>query len=132
MDEALPQQDEEPEGHKLILASRVEAVDVYNAAGERIGHIDDLSIDREDGRVIFAIMSFGGFLGIGKRFHPLPWELLKYDTQKGGYVVNLDRAALEAAPHYTREELQGLGGGKSWSSFDVLAQAYPMVPPYFI
>jgi hypothetical protein len=59
-----PQEDQ----HTLILASRVEDAAVFNSQGERIGHIEDLSIDRKDGRVVYAIMSFGGFLGIGKRF----------------------------------------------------------------
>ena len=99
-----------PNDHKLILASRVEDTHVYNNAGERIGHIDDLSIDRRGGNVVYAIMSFGGFLGIGKRFHPLPWSLLDYDPQQGGYVVSLDEQALRDAPHYDEEELGRLGG----------------------
>lgn len=99
-----------PADHKLILASRVEHTSVYNDAGERIGHIEDLSIDRQDGQVVYAIMSFGGFLGIGKKFHPLPWSLLDYDPGRGGYVVPLDKAALENAPYYEPEELKNLGG----------------------
>ncbi|MGX7927765.1 PRC-barrel domain-containing protein [Tsuneonella sp. HG094] len=96
--------------HQLILASRVEDTPVFNNNGERIGHIDDLSIDRQEGTVVWAIMSFGGFLGIGKRFHPLPWTVLDYDPKRGGYVVPLDKAVLEGAPHYDAEELRALGG----------------------
>lgn len=96
--------------HTLILASRVTGTPVVNKAGERIGHIDDLSIDRISGKVVYAIMSFGGFLGIGERFHPLPWSILDYDLEQGGYVVPLDKAALEAAPTYDRHELAELGG----------------------
>jgi len=96
--------------HRLILASRVEHTPVYNEPGERIGHIEDLSIDRRDGHVVYAIMSFGGFLGIGKRFHPLPWHILNYDIERGGYVVPLDEAELKLAPHYEPEELKQLGG----------------------
>lgn len=83
--------------HKLILASSVEDASVFNQAGERIGHIADLSIERKGGQVVYAIMSFGGFLGIGKRFHPLPWSILTYDPSRGGYMVPLDRSALENA-----------------------------------
>lgn len=96
--------------HKLILSSRVNGTPVFNETGERIGHVDDLSIERVSGNVVYAIMSFGGFLGIGEKFHPLPWSLLDYDPERGGYVVQLDKAALEAAPHYDRQELRELGG----------------------
>jgi hypothetical protein len=98
--------------HKLILASRVEHTPAFNKAGERIGHIQDLSIYRKSGQVVYAIMSFGGFLGIGKRFHPLPWHMLHYDPQRGGYVVALEKLDLENAPHFDADELRGLGGAR--------------------
>jgi len=95
---------------KLILASRVEHTSVFNEEGWMIGHIKDLSIDRQTGEVIFAIMSFGGFLGIGNRLHPLPWSLLTYDTEQHGYTVSLDTKALRDAPHYDASELEEFGG----------------------
>ena len=98
------------EDHKLILAKRVLGTRVYNREGEHIGSIDDLSIDRITGKTRYAILSFGGFLGIGERFHPLPWSTLDYDPRIGGYVVPLDKAALADAPHYDRTELAELGG----------------------
>ena len=81
----------------LIASSKVEGTAVYNAAGENLGEIDDLMIDKLSGKVAYAIMSFGGgFLGImGNQYHPLPWSVLKYDTGRGGYVVNLDKQQLE-------------------------------------
>lgn len=96
--------------HRLILGSRVDGTPVFSKEGERIGHVDDLSIERGTGRVVYAIMSFGGFLGIGEKFHPIPWSMLDYDVEHDGYVVPLDRSALEGAPHYGREELVELGG----------------------
>ncbi len=57
-------------------------------------------IDKPSGKVAYAIMAFGGFLGIGDQYHPLPWSVLRYDADKGGYVVNLDRRQLEGAPAY--------------------------------
>jgi hypothetical protein len=59
-------------------------------------------IDKVTGRAIYAVMSFGGFLGMGEKSHPLPWATLKYDTQKGGYLVNLDKKLLEGGPNYDR------------------------------
>lgn len=75
-----------------------------------IGHIKDLSIERESGQVIFAIVSFGGFLGIGKRLHALPWSILQFDAEKHGYIVPIDTKALRNAPHYDDAELEDLGG----------------------
>lgn len=94
----------------LILSSRVNKTPVFNREGERIGHIDDLSIERVSGKVVYAIISFGGFLGIGEKYHPLPWSVLEYAPSKGGYVVPLDRDALKSAPYYDRLELTDLGG----------------------
>lgn len=56
------------------------------------------------GKAAYAITSFGRFLGIGDRYHPLPWHALTYDTNMGGYVVDLDRKRLEGAPSYAADE----------------------------
>lgn len=104
----------ETSAHHLITATRVNGASVFNPAGERIGHVEDLSIHKVTGQVIYALMSFGGFLGIGERFHPLPWSMLDYDTDKDGYVVPLDKSQIEAAPSLDRAELEELGAGDSW------------------
>src|SRR3546814_18998632 len=57
-------------------------------------------VNKREGTVEYAVMSFGGFLGIGESYHPLPWKVLTYDTDPGGYVVDLDKAMLEKAPSY--------------------------------
>ena len=87
----------------LIAAEKVKGTDVYNRAGEKLGSVEDIMIDKVSGRAIYAVLSFGGFLGMGEKHHPLPWATLKYDTQKGGYVVNLDKKQLEGAPSYDRD-----------------------------
>ena len=87
----------------LIAADKVKGTNVYNPAGDNLGSIDDIMIDKVSGRAIYAVMSFGGFLGMGAKFHPLPWATLKYDAQKGGYVVNLDKKVLEGAPSYASD-----------------------------
>jgi hypothetical protein len=84
----------------LIAADKVQGTSVYNNAGETLGSIEDLMIDKPSGKVVYAIMAFGGFLGIGNQYHPLPWSILHYDPDKGGYVVNLDKRQLEGAPAY--------------------------------
>jgi uncharacterized protein YrrD len=84
----------------LIAGQNVEGTTVFNLAGDKLGTVEDIMIDKVSGRAIYAVMSFGGFLGMGEKFHPLPWATLKYDEQKGGFVVNLDKKVLEGAPNY--------------------------------
>lgn len=85
---------------RLIAGSRVSGTSVYDTHGETLGTIEDVMIDKVSGRIAYAVMSFGGFLGIGSQHHPLPWSTLRYDTAVGGYVVNLDRSVLQGAPAY--------------------------------
>ena len=84
----------------VISSERVEGTSVYNAAGDKLGTIDDLMIDKVSGQVRYAVMEFGGFLGIGTDRYPVPWNMLKYDTSQDGYVVPLDKSQLEGAPRY--------------------------------
>jgi len=89
----------DPRG-RLIAASQVNGTSVYNRAGDKLGSIYDVMLDKMSGKAEYAIMSFGGFLGIGDQYHPLPWNVLKYDQAQGGYVVDIDRGRLEGAPSY--------------------------------
>jgi sporulation protein YlmC with PRC-barrel domain len=88
----------------VISAQKVEGTTVYNTTGDKLGSIDDLMIDKQSGNVRYAVLEFGGFLGIGTDRYPLPWAMLKYDTAQDGYVVPLDKSALEGAPRYTKAE----------------------------
>src|SRR3954447_24023195 len=96
--------DQTDTGGRLIAASKVNGTAVYNRAGEKLGSVYDVMIDKRSGTAEYAIMSFGGFLGIGDSYHPLPWKALTYDENQGGYVVNLDRSRLEGAPTYTSND----------------------------
>jgi sporulation protein YlmC with PRC-barrel domain len=89
---------------RLIAASQVNGTTVYNLAGEKLGSIYDVILEKQSGQVEFAIMSFGGFLGIGDSYHPLPWNLLSYEPAQEGYVVDIDRRRLEGAPTYAANE----------------------------
>ena len=84
----------------VIAASKVNGRNVYDTAGNKLGSIYDIMLDKISGKTRYVIMSFGGFLRRGERYHPLPWAALKYDEMQGGYVVNLDRRRLEGAPTY--------------------------------
>ena len=93
------------ETDRLISSDKVDGTDVYSRDGDHLGTVHDVMIDKRTGQVEYAIMSFGGFLGIGESYHPLPWRTLTYDTTMGGYVVDVDRTRLDMAPRYTSSSL---------------------------
>ena len=88
------------ETHDLIASEKVDGTAVYNRQGERLGSIKNFMVGKRNGRVQYAVLSFGGLFGMGERFYPLPWDVLTYDTDKGGYVVDLDKERLQGAPSY--------------------------------
>lgn len=91
--------------HDVISSDKVEGTKVYNGAGEKLGSIDDLMIDKQSGQVRYAVLEFGGFLGMGTDRYPLPWSMLRYDTVQDGYVVPLDKNTLESAPRYSVDDV---------------------------
>jgi hypothetical protein len=88
------------ETHRLIASNKVEGTAVYNRQGEKLGSVYNFMVDKQTGKVEYAVMSFGGVLGMGDSYHPLPWNVLTYDTNLGGYVVDLDKRALQEGPSY--------------------------------
>jgi len=91
------------ETHDLIASDKVEGTKVYDPAGEHIGSIERILVEKRSGKVSYAVLSFGGFLGIGSDHYPLPWTKLNYDQDLGGYRVDVTKAQLEGAPRYERE-----------------------------
>lgn len=84
--------------HELISSAKVEGTRVVNAKGEKLGTVHSLMIHKQTGQVAYALLSFGGFLGIGTHVHPVPWEKLSYDIRLHVYRVALTREQLEKAP----------------------------------
>ena len=87
----------------VISSDRVEGTSVYGTSGDKLGSIDTLMIDKLSGLVRYAVLEFGGFLGIGTDVYPLPWSMLKYDTNLDAYVVPVTKEQLDDAPHYGRD-----------------------------
>jgi len=117
-------------GHTTaILASKVQGTSVYNKAGDKIGHVEDVVLDKLSNQIMFAVLGFGGFLGAGEKYYPVPWGTLDYDSGQGGYVVPMDKDQLEAAPAYGLDELVNSDG----SSSNIRAQTfdYYKVDPYW-
>ena len=88
----------------LIASDKVEGTPVYRSNGERVGEIKRIMIDKISGKVAYAVMSFGGFMGIGEDYYPLPWSLLSYNPELEGYEVNLSESQLKNAPRYSKHE----------------------------
>ena len=85
---------------RLIGSDKVEGTPVYDAKGERMGSIERVMIDKKSGQVAYAVLSFGGFLGIGSDYYPIPWASLTYDTNLGGYRLDITEEQLKGAPKY--------------------------------
>jgi sporulation protein YlmC with PRC-barrel domain len=92
------------ETDRLIASNKVEGTSVYDRDGNKLGSVYNFMVDKRSGQAEYAVMSFGGFLGMGEDYHPLPWDQLTYDTNQGGYVVNLTREQLEGGPRYRAGE----------------------------
>jgi sporulation protein YlmC with PRC-barrel domain len=92
------------ETHSLIASDKVEGTPVYRSNGEQVGKIERVMIDKLSGKVAYALMGSGGFLGVGENYYPLPWSLLTYNERLGGYEVNLTDQELKGAPKYREHE----------------------------
>ena len=87
----------------LVSSSDVNGTEVYSPDGTNVGTIDHLMIDRQSGKVAYAVMAFGGFLGIGEDHRPVPWGKLNYDTNKGGFVSDITPEEVQSAPDRTND-----------------------------
>ena len=86
-------------GHtNAIRAKKVIGTDVKDPAGKSIGKVEDILLEKQSNNIMYAVVGFGGFLGMGEKYHPLPWQVLNYDDRQGAYVVNLTKEQLAAAP----------------------------------
>lgn len=93
-------------GHtSAIRVSKVLGTKVQSPAGQKIGKVEDVIVDKESNNIMFAVLSFGGFIGMGEKYHPVPWSSLDYDEAQNAYVVNYTKEQLEQAPAGSVEEL---------------------------
>lgn len=93
-------------GHtSAIRAKKVNGTTIIDRSGKKIGEIEDLVLDKLSSNIMFAIVSFGGFLGIAEKYHPVPWPSLTYDKSKDAYVVDFTKEMLEGAPSASIDEL---------------------------
>lgn len=113
--------------HDLISSDNVVGTNVYDRNSNSIGTIESIVLEKRGGRVAYAVMSFGGFLGIGDDYYPLPWDMLDYNTDLGGFQVTLTKEQLEGAPRYSADqdfEWSAESGRRVYEHYGV--------PPYWV
>ena len=88
----------------LVASDEVVGTEVYDSAGEHIGQVEKLVLGKRNGQVSYAVLSFGGFLGIGEDYYPLPWEKLSYDETLDGFRIDISKEQVQGAPKYRRNE----------------------------
>ena len=117
---------EQRETLDLIGSDKVEGSNVYGANNDKIGSIASVMIGKRDGKVAFAVLSFGGFLGMGKDYYPVPWSSLTYDTELGGYKTNITEQQLTGAPKYAPEsEWDWTDRQRARSAYDYYGATWP-------
>ncbi|HTT03409.1 MAG TPA: PRC-barrel domain-containing protein [Steroidobacteraceae bacterium] len=93
-------------GHTAaIRAKKVIGTKVEDPSGRNIGEVEDVILDKQSNSIMFAVIGFGGFLGVAEKYHPLPWSALNYDEGRGSYIVNYTKEQLQAAPAGSIDEL---------------------------
>ncbi|WP_435167295.1 PRC-barrel domain-containing protein [Falsirhodobacter sp. 1013] len=108
-----------------ISSRDVNGTAVYSPTGDHLGQIDHLMIDKKSGTVAYAVLGFGGFLGLGEGHHPVPWQKLRYDTERNGFITDLTKDQLEGAPART----DGWQDNRDWAT---TFYGYYGVAPYWI
>ncbi len=102
-------------GHtSAIRAKKVIGTTVKNVAGEKIGQVEDIVLDKTSNNIIFAVVGFGGFLGVNEKFHPVPWSALDYDEGEESYVVAFTKEQLQAAPADSLDKLTRNDGAAAY------------------
>jgi sporulation protein YlmC with PRC-barrel domain len=115
------------ETSSLIASDKVEGTRVFGSDGKRIGSVERVILEKQSGKVAYAVLSFGGFLGIGDDHYPLPWEKLNYDQSLDGYRIDLTKAQIEGAPRFQDDDDSLWYNDNGRKVYD-----YYGVPPYWI
>jgi sporulation protein YlmC with PRC-barrel domain len=115
-------------GHtSAIRAKKVIGTNVKDTSGRKIGSIEDVVLDKQSNSIMFAVVGFGGFLGMAEKYHPIPWSALDYDPGENSYVVSYTKEQLQAAPAGSIEELTRGDG----TAFRDKAYDYYKAPRYW-
>jgi sporulation protein YlmC with PRC-barrel domain len=134
--EQLSQTGDERACTVLLSASSISGDDVYNVKDEKLGAVKDLMLDVDSGTIRYAVLSFGGFLGLGDKLFAVPWKALKLDTAKKRFVLDVETERLKNAPGFDKDHWPDMADSR-WSKsihsyYDTGATVlpnFPNVPP---
>lgn len=108
---------------QVLSATSLEDNDVVNTEGQSLGNIEDFMIDLDNGRVSYAVLSFGGFLGVGDKLFAIPWDSLHVDTTNERFVLDVPKEKLENAPGFDKSNWPNMAdrawGQKIYKYYDV-------------
>ena len=102
-------------GPSLMGANTLLGNDVYNVDNEDLGDIKEFMLDMASGKVVYAVLSFGGLLGMGDKLFAVPWAALKLDTENKRFTLNVPKAALKDAPGFNQDRWPAMSD-KTWAS----------------
>ena len=123
----IKQTDPDNKFRRVLSASTLAGDSVRNSAGEDLGKIDEIMIDIPTGRVAYAVLSFGGFLGMGDKLFAVPWSALKVDEDEKCFILNVDKPTIEAAPGFDKDNWPNMSD-TTWGSE---ISSYYHVKPYW-
>ena len=112
----------------LIASAKVKGTKIYNRAHEHVGEVEDIMIDKTSGNVAYAVVAFGGFLGLGETRRAVPWSVLRYDVNDDGYLADVDDSVLKGAPN----EIPATGDYTRDLDWNTRVYSHFGVPPYWI
>jgi len=107
--------DDSGPGPEVMAADTLKGNDVVNAAGEDLGDIEAIMLDVQSGRVAYAVLSFGGFLGMGGKFFAIPWQALTLDTERKCFVLNIEKDRLDTAPGFDKDHWPSMAD-ETWAN----------------
>ena len=115
-------------GHtSAIRAKKVIGTSVKDTSGQKIGEVEDIVLDKQSNNIMFAVVGYGGFLGVAEKYHPIPWSSLDYNEDEHGYVVSYSKDQLKAAPADSLDALTKDDG----MAYRDRAYEYYKVKPYW-
>ncbi|HEY8160599.1 MAG TPA: PRC-barrel domain-containing protein [Methylobacter sp.] len=119
-------QEGEGPGPRLMGADTLLGNDVYNEKEEDLGDIKEIMLDMTTGQVAYAVLSYGGFLGMGERLFAVPWDALRLDTANKRFVLNVDKERIESAPGFDKDHWPDMAD-QTWR--DQIESFYETKPP---
>ena len=127
MDTKIKKTDPDRNYRRVLAASTLAGDSVYNAAGDDLGKVKEIMLDIPSGRVAYAVLSFGGFLGMGDKLFAVPWNALRVDEDEKRFILDVDKRTLENAPGFDKDNWPDMASASFASR---LNSYYKVTPDY--